>query len=452
LNNSSLFSAIEKRATISLATLYGFRMLGLFMVLPVLALYIDDYSGATPLLLGVTLGIYGLTQALLQIPLGLLSDKIGRRPVIVGGLLVFIIGSIIAANADSISGLIIGRAVQGAGAIASTLMALVSDLTSEENRTKSMAAIGASIGLSFMLAMIVGPVIAAAMGLSGIFWVTALLGLIGVFVLLGAVPRAISVQHNRETRTDVKQLGRLFYEPNLWRLNFGIFTLHLVLMAGFVVIPTILTEEMGISGDNLWWVYLLLIGGGFFAMLPVMILGEKYRRQKYSFVSAVACMAILMSLLSIWRGNLLTGFMLWLFFAAFNLLEAMLPSWLSKACPAGQKGTAMGIYSTSQFLGAFAGGILGGWSLQQFGIDGLFLLLAVILAIWCLVALGLQTPRALQTVVLNVGDMAHDNFAKLILKVPGVEDILIVKGEQLAYAKVDKKTVDMSSLKPYFNR
>jgi predicted MFS family arabinose efflux permease len=452
LNNSSVFSAIEKRATISLATLYGFRMLGLFMVLPVLALYIDDYSGASPLLLGVTLGIYGLTQALLQIPLGLLSDKIGRRPVIVGGLLVFIIGSIIAANADSISELIIGRAVQGAGAIASTLMALVSDLTSEENRTKSMAAIGASIGLSFMLAMIAGPVIAAAMGLSGIFWVTALLGLIGVFVLLGAVPRAISVQHNRETRTDVKQLGRLFYEPNLWRLNFGIFTLHLVLMAGFVVIPTILTEEMGISGDNLWWVYLLLIGGGFFAMLPVMILGEKYRRQKYSFVSAVACMAILMSLLSIWRGNLITGFMLWLFFAAFNLLEAMLPSWLSKACPAGQKGTAMGIYSTSQFFGAFAGGILGGWSLQQFGIDGLFLLLAGILAIWCLVALGLQTPRALQTVVLNVGDMGHDNFAKLILKVPGVEDILIVKGEQLAYAKVDKKTVDMSSLKPYFNR
>ena len=427
-------------------------MLGLFMVLPVLALYIDDYSGASPLLLGVTLGIYGLTQALLQIPLGLLSDRIGRGPVIVGGLVVFIIGSIIAANADSITGLIIGRAVQGAGAIASTLMALVSDLTSEENRTKSMAAIGASIGLSFMLAMILGPAISTAMGLSGIFWVTAVLGLIGIFVFLVAVPRAISVQRNRETLTDVRQIGRLFYEPNLWRLNFGIFALHLVLMAGFVVIPTILTKEMGISGDNLWWVYLLLIGGGFFTMLPVMILGEKYRRQKISFVAAVAAMAILMALLAVCRGSLLTGLMLWLFFAAFNLLEAMLPSWLSKACPAGQKGTAMGIYSTSQFLGAFAGGILGGWSLQQFGIDGLFLLLAVILAVWCLVALGLQTPRALQTVVLNVGDMAHDNFAKLILKVPGVEDILIVKGEQLAYAKVDKKTVDMSSLKPYFNR
>ena len=427
-------------------------MLGLFMVLPVLALYIDDYSGASPFLLGVTLGIYGLTQALLQIPLGLLSDRIGRGPVIVGGLVVFIIGSIIAANADSITGLIIGRAVQGAGAIASTLMALVSDLTSEENRTKSMAAIGASIGLSFMLAMILGPAISSAMGLSGIFWVTAVLGLIGIFVFLVAVPRTISVKRNRETLTDVRQIGRLFYAPNLWRLNFGIFTLHLVLMAGFVVIPTILTEEMGISGDNLWWVYLLLIGGGFFTMLPVMILGEKYRRQKISFVAAVAVMTILMALLAVCRGSLLTGIMLWLFFAAFNLLEAMLPSWLSKACPAGQKGTAMGIYSTSQFLGAFAGGILGGWSLQQFGIDGLFVLLAVILAVWCLVALGLQTPRALQTVVLNVGDMAHENFAKLILNVPGVEDILLVKGEQLAYAKVDKKTVDMSSLKPYFNR
>ena len=296
-------------------------MLGLFMVLPVLALHIDEYRGATPMMLGIILGAYGLAQAILQIPLGMLSDKIGRRPVILGGLALFVLGSVIAANAESAVELVVGRVVQGAGAIASTLMALVSDLTSEENRTKSMAAIGASIGLSFMLAMIIGPLISSTMGLSGIFWVTALLGLIGISVFLGAVPRAVSVQHNRETRTDTGQLGRLFYEPNLWRLNVGIFILHLVLMAGFVVIPTILTEEMGISGDNLWWVYLLLIGGGFFAMLPVMILGEKYRRQKYSFVSAVACMAIIMSLLAVYRGNLFTGFMLWLFFAAFNLLE-----------------------------------------------------------------------------------------------------------------------------------
>ena len=165
----------------------------------------------------------------------------------------------------------------------------------------------------------------------------------------------MTVQKNREALTDVAQICQLVQEPTLWRLNVGIFILHMVLMAGFVVIPTILTDEMGIAGDNLWWIYLLLLGGGFVAMLPVMILGEKYRRQKGTFVGAVFSMALVMAVLSILRGELLTPIMLWLFFAAFNLLEASLPSWLSKVCPAGQKGTAMGIYSTSQFLGAFAG-------------------------------------------------------------------------------------------------
>ena len=190
---------MEKRATLSLASLYGFRMLGLFMVLPVLALYQDNYADATPFLLGLTLGIYGLTQALLQIPLGLLSDKIGRSPVIVGGLLMFVLGSVVAALADSMQGLMIGRALQGMGAIASTLMAMVADLTAEENRTKAMATIGASIGLSFILAMILGPLIAASMGLSGVFWVTALLGLIGILVFLVFVPRVVALQRNLET-------------------------------------------------------------------------------------------------------------------------------------------------------------------------------------------------------------------------------------------------------------
>ena len=188
---------------VSLGSLYSLRMLGLFMVLPILALYSDDYNGASPLLIGITLGVYGLTQALLQIPLGLLSDKIGRRPVIIGGLVLFIIGSLVAATAETMVGLMVGRALQGAGAIASTLMALVSDLTSEENRTKAMAAIGASIGLSFMLAMIIGPLIASVMGLPGVFWVTAVLGCLGIIVFLGWVPRMVAVEHNRETETDI---------------------------------------------------------------------------------------------------------------------------------------------------------------------------------------------------------------------------------------------------------
>lgn len=437
---------------VSLGSLYSLRMLGLFMVLPILALYSDDYNGASPLLIGITLGVYGLTQALLQIPLGLLSDKIGRRPVIIGGLVLFIIGSLVAATAETMVGLMVGRALQGAGAIASTLMALVSDLTSEENRTKAMAAIGASIGLSFMLAMIIGPLIASVMGLPGVFWVTAVLGCLGIIVFLGWVPRMVAVEHNRETETDIQHIHSLFRDHNLWRLNFGIFALHLMLMAAFVVVPVLLTQELGLAAQSLWWVYLALLGGGFVVMLPAMILGEKYQRQRLSFTSAVACLALAMLMLGLFRGALLTPLMLLMFFAAFNLLEASLPSWLSKVCPPGRKGTAMGLYSTSQFLGAFVGGLLGGWSVQRFGVDSLFLLLAAVGCLWWLFALGLQTPRPLQTVVLRVADMGHEEFAKLILNVPGVDDILVIEGEQLAYAKVDKKTVDMAGLTPYFNR
>jgi len=427
-------------------------MLGLFMVLPVLALYQENYADATPFLLGLTLGVYGLTQAILQIPLGLLSDRIGRAPVIIGGLLIFVVGSVVAAMADTMQGLILGRALQGMGAIASTLMAMVTDLTSEQNRTKAMASIGASIGLSFILAMIAGPLIASATGLSGVFWVTALLGCIGIFVFVLLVPRVFSAQKNRETLADLNQIGLLLKQPTLLRLNLGIFALHLALMAAFVVIPTMLSGQLGFSGDDLWWVYLALLGGGFVAMLPVMILSEKYQRQKLTFVSAIACMTVAMLVLGREQGAILTLAMLLLFFAAFNLLEATLPSWLSKVCPAGSRGTAMGIYSTSQFMGAFVGGTLGGWSLQQFGITGVFLLVAVVLAFWWFLSLSLKSPRPLQTLVLQVGEMEHRDFVKIISNIVGVEDILVVKGESLAYAKVDKKTVDMTSIKPYLNR
>ena len=427
-------------------------MLGLFMVLPVLALYQENYADATPFLLGLTLGVYGLTQAILQIPLGLLSDRIGRTPVIIGGLLIFVLGSLVAAMADTMQGLILGRALQGMGAIASALMAMVTDLTSEQNRTKAMASIGASIGLSFILAMIAGPLIASAMGLSGVFWVTALLGCIGIFVFLLLVPRVVSAQKNRETLADLDQIGLLLKQPTLLRLNLGIFALHLALMAAFVVIPTMLSGQLGISGDDLWWVYLALLGGGFVAMLPAMILGEKYQRQKLTFASAIACMTVAMLVLGREQGAILTLAMLLLFFAAFNLLEATLPSWLSKACPAGSRGTAMGIYSTSQFMGAFVGGTLGGWSLQQFGSTGVFLMVAVVLAIWWFLSLSLKSPRPLQTLVLEVGEIEHRDFVKIISNIVGVEDILVVKGESLAYAKVDKKTLDMTSIQPYLNR
>ncbi|MFB0995074.1 MAG: MFS transporter [Porticoccaceae bacterium] len=452
MTETTHFSSIERRATLSIASLFGFRMLGLFMVLPVLALATGDYPDFTPLMLGITLGAYGLTQAILQIPLGLLSDRIGRQPVIIGGLLMFIAGSIVAALADTMIGLVIGRALQGTGAIASTLMALVADLTGEQNRSKAMATIGGSIGFSFMLAMILGPLLAANFGLPSVFWVTAALGVVGIFIAQFLVPKAVSMRRNREAMTDAQQIRGLLAESNLMRLNIGIFSLHFALMAAFVAIPTMLSDELSISGGNLSWVYLGLLGGGFFVMLPVMIMAEKLGYQKLVFVAAVALMALTTAVLSSQRGPVLTPLMLLLFFAAFNLLEATLPSWLSKLCPVGNRGTAMGIYSTSQFFGAFAGGLAGGWSMHQFGLDGLFVTISLVLLAWAFVSTGLQSPRPLQTLVLSVGNLEQQDFLKIVSNITGVEDILLVKGEQLAYVQIDRLQVDMPSLQPYLNR
>ncbi|MFQ3263879.1 MAG: putative MFS family arabinose efflux permease [Polaribacter sp.] len=452
MTETTHFSSIERRATLSIASLFGFRMLGLFMVLPVLALATGDYPDFTPLMLGITLGAYGLTQAILQIPLGLLSDRIGRQPVIIGGLLMFIAGSVVAALADTMIGLVIGRALQGTGAIASTLMALVADLTGEQNRSKAMATIGGSIGFSFMLAMILGPLFAANFGLPSVFWVTAALGVVGIFIAQFLVPKAVSMRRNREAMTDAQQIRGLLAESNLMRLNIGIFSLHFALMAAFVAIPTMLSDELSISGGNLSWVYLGLLGGGFFVMLPVMIMAEKLGYQKLVFVAAVALMALTTAVLSSQRGPVLTPLMLLLFFAAFNLLEATLPSWLSKLCPVGNRGTAMGIYSTSQFFGAFAGGLAGGWSMHQFGLDGLFVTISLVLLAWAFVSIGLQSPRPLQTLVLSVGNLEQQDFLKIVSNITGVEDILLVKGEQLAYVQIDRLQVDMPSLQPYLNR
>ena len=446
------FSSIEKQAVLSIASLYGFRMLGLFMVLPVLSLYFSDYENSSLLLLGLALGIYGLTQAIFQIPLGLLSDKIGRRPVIIGGLALFVLGSIVAALSESAMGVIIGRALQGTGAIASTLMALVTDFTSEQNRTKAMATIGGSIGVSFALAMVIGPLVATHFGMSGIFWVTALLGLVGFFIVFKLIPKTISLRNNRETQTDLQQIGQLLKSPELFRLNIGIFFHHLTLMAAFVVVPTILVQQLTIGEDQLWWVYLSLLGGGFVAMVPAIIMAEKRNAQKPFFIAAIVIMMVSMFVLGNTQGSILTLLMLFSYFAAFNLLEAFLPSWLSKVSPAGNRGTAMGIYSTCQFLGTFMGGVLGGWGLSSFGADGLLILLAAMLLVWVILATQMSSPRPLQTIILQVGKRKPNEFIKSVSTIVGVEDILLLEGDDLAYIKVDKTAIDVAELQPFLNR
>ena len=376
----------ERRAVASLALLYCFRMLGLFMVLPLLALYASDLGGASPAMIGLALGIYGLTQALLQIPFGWLSDLVGRKPVIIGGLLLFALGSIIAAMADTMSGIILGRTLQGSGAIASTVMALVADLTREEQRTKAMALVGISIGLSFAVAMVLGPIVAAMGGLAAVFWFTAVLAVVGVGIVIVLVPTPHSVSEHQEVGAKWGFIGRSLIDPGLVRLNFGVFVLHFILVASFLVMPGLLELSFGVDREQHWMVYLPVLLFSLVGMVPLMMLAERGKRPRQMFLLGIALVFMAIAILGSTSADVLFYGGLWLFFVGFNYLEATLPSLVSKTVFAGGKGTAMGVYSSCQFMGAFAGGAGGGWLLYHLGsgvLTGVCLLLA---AVWWLMA------------------------------------------------------------------
>jgi len=390
-------TALEKRTVGSLALLYSFRMLGLFMVLPLLALYAADFPGATPSLIGLALGIYGLTQALLQIPFGWLSDQVGRKPVIIGGLVLFALGSVVAAMADTVYGIVLGRTLQGAGAIASTVMALVADLTREEQRTKAMALVGISIGLSFAVALVLGPVVAAAGGLAAVFWFTALLAVAGVaiVVLLVPTPPKIGTEHN-EVGARAGLIGRSLLDPALARLNFGVFTLHFILMASFLVVPGFLEQSAGIDRSQHWMVYLPALLLSIAGMVPLMILAERWGRLHQVFLFAIALVFAAIAMLGFTSTTAVFYLGLWVYFVGFNYLEATLPSLVSKTVFAGGKGTAMGVYSTCQFLGAFAGGAAGGWILQYMSVAALISVCMILAALWWLLVLPAGLPSAVK--------------------------------------------------------
>ncbi len=383
---------LERRSVGSLTLLYSFRMLGLFMVLPLLALYAADLPGASASLIGLALGIYGLTQALLQVPLGWLSDQVGRKPVIVAGLCLFALGSVIAAEAQSIHGIIAGRMLQGAGAIASTVMALVADLTREEQRTKAMALVGISIGLAFALALILGPLLASVGGLSLVFWFTAALALCGIGIVLLLVPTASRHRGDGEVDARAGLIGRSLRNPALLRLNFGVFALHTVLMACFLVVPGYLEQSAGIDRDHHWQVYLPVLVLSVIGMLPLMAVAERGGRPRQMFLLGVALLFIAVAALGFSSIQSIFYGALWLFFVGFNFLEATLPSMVSKTVFPGGRGTAMGLFSTSQFLGAFAGGAGGGWLLQHFGREAMMGLCLALLALWWLIALPAPQP------------------------------------------------------------
>lgn len=365
----------------ALSSVVGLRMFGLFLIMPVFTAYAIHLPGATPLLIGLAIGVYGFAQALLQVPVGLMSDRIGRHLTITLGLLVFVVGSMVAAWAHGIGGIIFGRVLQGMGAVSGASQALAADHSRDDNRSKVMGIIGVSIGLAFILAIILSAPLAQIAGLAGLFGLTAILALFAIGLLWLLVPRPA-----HRTAPDSARPGAVLHmlvQPQLMVLNVSIFMMHVMLTAAFVALPLMLMHNTGIALDHQWKLYLPVM------LISAVVMGGVLRR-----VTSVAGSMRLVLVCALGLGLALCGFgaagsghaLLWLaaivFFSSFNLLEASLPSLVSRLAPTHMRGAALGAYATSQFLGAFVGGVLGGLMLQHLGVSAVFSAAAVLTLLW----------------------------------------------------------------------
>lgn len=449
----SAMTSGERHAVFSLATIFSLRMVGLFMILPVFSVYGASLQGATPLLIGVAVGSYGLAQLLLQIPFGLWADRFDRKKLIIIGLTLFVLGGAIAASSTSIGGVIVGRFLQGAGAISAVVMALLSDVVRDEHRTRAMAVVGMSIGISFAIAFVLGPWVADVFGLSGLFWVTSVMGCLAIVLCFWRVPRARQAQRQLPPHY-LTHLREMLAVPELQRLNIGIFTLHLVMTACFVSLPPLLVAA-GLPVSQHGWLYLPVMLVAFIALVPAVIIAEKKRRMREVYLSAVVVLFFAMLALAFAHQGLIALIAsVALFFFAFNLLEALLPSLVSKISPAGGKGTAMGIYSTSQFLGAFLGGVMGGALHDWQQGAGLFVVLALATLVWLWRAYAMAQPAYLHSVILQpdgatrgvVGGApaaVEQSLSQPVLNeiraLDGVEELVVLPDDALIYLKVDKQ-------------
>ncbi|WP_151449248.1 MFS transporter [Lacisediminimonas profundi] len=388
---------VEIRASASLASIFALRMLGLFLILPVFAVHAKSLPGGnSATMVGLALGIYGLTQSFGQIPLGAASDRFGRKRIIVIGLLLFAIGSLICALADNIYWVIAGRAVQGAGAISAAITALIADSTRDEHRTKAMAMVGGSIGLTFAGSLVAAPLLYDLIGMSGMFYLIAALSITGIFVVAYITPEAPPLPKKPASFTEVLR------DPELMRLNYGVFALHATQMAMFVVMPAALISHAGLPLQEHWKIYLPVVLASFVLMLPPIFVGEKKGAMKQVFVAAIGLLLLVQ--VAMWLVFRNAGTPAWvlvamllLFFIAFNVLEASQPSLVSRIAPAAGRGAALGVYNTLQALGLFCGGALGGWLTQNAGPSTVFILGAVLSLAWLIIAVNMRNlPRRSQ--------------------------------------------------------
>ena len=417
-------------------------MLGLFIILPILALYASERlpGGENHLLIGIALGAYGLTQAVLQIPAGWMSDRYGRKPVIYAGLFLFAIGSFIAAFADNIYWVIAGRAIQGAGAINAAVMALTADLTREEVRTKAMAMIGITIGITFSISLVLAPMLYQVIDVPGIFALTGLLALLSMLVVAYLIPNPAITRFHSSSGASSKQFGDVLRNKDLLRLNFGIFSLHAILMSVFMQVPFVLKKN-GLEVAQHWQVYLPVMLLAFILMVPPIIVAEKRSKMKQVFIGSIALAAIGQLSLMLMQGSIWgVAWSLLLFFIAFNVLEATLPSMISKIAPLATKGTAMGIYSSVQFLGAFFGAVAGGFLMQNFGGNAVFAFAIGLLLLWLTVARTMRSPAAVRTKMYPLPNMDASAGAVLqqrLSQLQGVREVLVAPDECMACLKVE---------------
>lgn len=432
-------NSVEKRAILGVGGIFALRMIGLFMIVPVFSVYGDNYAYATPFLIGLAVGIYGLGQAIFQIPMSLAADKFPRKPIIMLGLILFAAGGIIAANATDIYQVIIGRALAGSGAVSAVLMALLADVTREEMRTKAMATMGLTIATSIMLAFAFGPLLVGSLGISGLFWLTAGFAILAM-LLLFVVPTPMRVlKHNLDNKSIGEQLATVLKIGDLNRLHFGIFALHLTMTAIFVILPHQLTEVMGLSVRQQGLVYLPLLFVGFAVAIPFIIIAEKKRKMRQVFLAAIALMTAALALLALGSQvgvGIIVGLLL--YFMGFNLLEATIPSWISKRAPVANKATAMGLNSSSQFFGAFVGGAMGGILLTQPNLLAWGVLALIMGAALLLIFPIAQPPYLSSTTITIPKNINIQDWSRQMLAVDGVDELVVMAKEQVAYLKLDK--------------